>query len=123
MKQHVRSFTGLISWQEARRLTLSVYQATSLFPKNEIYGLTSQMRRAAVSVCSNIAEGFSRKSRAEKIQFYTIAKSSLTELQNQLIISLDVHYLDKEVFQRISLVSVGCCKLLSGLIRTAENKQ
>lgn len=86
----IKNFTDLIAWQEAHKLVLLIYKITDQFPQKEIYALTSQMRRAAISVTSNIAEGFSRKSSKEKIQFYYMSTGSLAELQNQLIVSKDI---------------------------------
>ena len=78
--ERIKSFTDLIAWQEAHKLALIVYKTTKKFPENEKFGLVSQMRRSAVSITSNIAEGFSRVSKKEKLQFYAIARGSLTEL-------------------------------------------
>ena len=119
----IENFTDLVVWQEAHKLVLSVYQITKDFPKNEEYGLTSQIRRCVVSVTSNIAEGFSRKNKKGKMQFYFTAKESLTELHNQLIIAKDVGYLEEEKYDElvIQLNIVG--KLLTGLIRSAERKK
>lgn len=113
----IRSFTDLFSWKEGHKLVLLVYSCTENFPNKEIFGLTNQMRRAAVSVTSNIAEGFSRKTTKEKLQFYSMAYGSLTELQNQLIIARDVKYLNKDVFKKVADQTVVVAKLLNGLKR------
>ena len=97
----IRSFTDLDAWKEGHRLVLMIYQITESFPKEEMFGLVSQMRRCAVSVTSNIAEGFSRQSYREKIQFYSTAQGSLTELQNQLLVSRDVGFLKRKKFQEL----------------------
>src|SRR3989338_6098100 len=89
----IAKFTDLIAWQEGHKLVLLIYQITKDFPKDELYGLISQMRRAAVSITSNLAEGFSRRSSKDKNNFYTMSLTSLIELQNQLLISKDVSYL------------------------------
>ncbi len=96
----IKSFTDLDAWQEGHKLVISVYHITKDFPKEETFGLISQMRRCAVSITSNIAEGFSRQSNKEKIQFYAIAQGSVTELQNQLIIARDVGFLDTLEFTK-----------------------
>src|SRR3989339_2007656 len=94
-------FTDLNAWKEGHKLAVKIYEITKNFPKEELYGITSQMRRCAVSITSNIAEGFSRQTSKEKVQFYSIARGSLTELQNQLIISKDIGYIKEDVFQKI----------------------
>jgi len=76
MEKKIKSFTDLNAWREAHKLALIVYKITKDFPKEEMFGLTSQMRRAVVSITSNIAEGFSRQSYSEKVQFYSIAQGS-----------------------------------------------
>lgn len=111
----IRSFTDLIAWQEGHKLVLAVYKITEDFPKKEIFGLTNQMRRASVSITSNIAEGFSRKTAKEKIQFYSISIGSLTELQNQFVIARDIKYLLKDDFKKIAEQTVLVHKLICGL--------
>jgi len=85
-------FEDLLVWQKAHSFVLAVYTLTSSFPKQEIYGLTSQMRRAAVSIPANIAEGFRRRSRVEKARFMNIAEASLDESRYYLILSHDLAY-------------------------------
>ena len=121
--EKIQKFTDLITWQEGHKLVLMVYGETKNFPKEEKYGLISQMQRAVVSITSNIAEGFSRRSSKEKYQFYNTAKSSMTELQNQLLIAKDVGYLSKELFQEIFQQSVIVNKLLSGLLTATRQKR
>lgn len=116
-KEKIESFTDLNVWKESHKLVLLVYKVTKMFPKEEIFGLTSQMRRAVVSITSNIAEGFSRYSYKEKAQFYSIAHGSLTELQNQLLIAKDVDYLDNKIFCQLSDQSITVHKLLNAFIR------
>jgi four helix bundle protein len=86
-------FEKLDVWQEARELTKQVYKTTKAFPDEEKFGLVNQKRRAAISVCSNIAEGASRTSKRDQAHFYQIAYSSLMELMNQVIIALDLDYI------------------------------
>ena len=117
----IKSFTDLVVWQEAHKLVLVIYNMTKSFPKEEIFGLINQMRRAAVSITSNIAEGFSRRHYPEKIHFYSISQGSTTELQSQLFIVRDVGYINEEVFNNIFEQSVSVNKLLSRLI--AQSKQ
>lgn len=101
-KKKIKSFTDLEAWQEAHKLVLILYKITEEFPKKEIFCLVSQMRRAAISVSSNIAEGFSRNTVGEKCQFYAMALGSLTELQNQLLVARDVKYIDSSEFRKIA---------------------
>ena len=101
---------------------LKIYNLTSEFPKEELYGLTSQMRRAAVSVSSNIAEGFVRLGDLDKRRFYYTALGSLTELQNQLVIAKDLGYLSSEDFKCIAEETVRLAKMLNKLIKMITTK-
>ena len=92
MSTPAATFQDLHVWQKSHQLVLAIYDATTRFPKHELFGLTSQMRRAATSVASNIAEGFKRRSRWDKARFLNIAEASLDELQYQLILSRDLGY-------------------------------
>ncbi len=116
----IKSFEDLNTWKESHKLAVMIYKITKNFPREEVYGLTSQIRRAAVSITSNIAEGFSRQSYAEKIQFYSIAQGSNTELQNQLLISRDINYIDTDIFNDTFSQSIIVHKLLSGLIKKSK---
>lgn len=117
----IQSFTDLIAWKEAHKLVLSIYSLTKFFPKEETYSLVDQIHRAVVSVSSNIAEGFSRQSKKEKIQFFYTALGSLTEVQNQLLIAKDLTYLKKEDFDSCAEQTVTVSKLINGLIRSLKN--
>ena len=110
-----RPHYNLEAWKAAMALVKSIYEATRTFPREEIYGLTAQMRRAAISIPSNLAEGAARTGRKEFAQFLSIAKGSLSELETQLLISAELGYLDQKhgVFQLVEEVS----RLLSGLHR------
>ncbi len=121
MSNKIKSFTDLISWKKSHQLVLDIYKITKEFPKEEIFGLTNQMRRCSVSITSNIAEGFSRKFKKEKVYFYRISLGSLTELQNQLLIARDVGYLKNEDFKKISEKTIECHKLINGLIKSAKD--
>lgn len=114
----IENFTDLVAWKEGHKLVLDIYKMTSVFPRAESYALTDQMKRAATSITSNIAEGFSRKSSKEKMQFYYIALGSSTELQNQLIIARDLSYVRKEKFDAVAQQIVLVRKLIFGLIRS-----
>lgn len=116
----IQFFTDLDAWKEGHVLVLMIYKVTKKFPKEELFGIISQMRRCAVSITSNVAEGFSRQSYKEKAQFYSMAQGSLTELQNQLIISRDVLYLSSEEFNDLMKQSVRVHKILNGLIKMSK---
>lgn len=118
----IKSFTDLYAWREGHKLVLRIYKETEKLPNKEIFGLVSQMRRCAVSVTSNIAEGFSRSTNRDKFQFYSIAQGSLTELQNQLLIARDVGYLKEDKFQEMAKQTQTVNKLINGLKRI-RNKQ
>ncbi|OGZ32357.1 MAG: hypothetical protein A3I88_00960 [Candidatus Portnoybacteria bacterium RIFCSPLOWO2_12_FULL_39_9] len=122
-KQKIKSFTDLYAWREGHKLVLEIYKITKNFPKEEQFGLTIQLRRAAVSFTSNIAEGFTRKSSKEKYRFYNNAKASLTEIQNQLLIARDVGYLSRESFNKIAQQSVITNRLISGLLKSTRQKK
>lgn len=112
----IKAFEELIIWQEARKFTNNIYRVTKKFPKEELYGLTSQMRRAAVSVMSNIAEGFDRRTTKEFISFLIIARASVSEVQNDLYISLDLDYINSEDFKIYYNYAQKIAKLINGLI-------
>ena len=117
----IKSFTDLEAWKEAHKLTVVIYKATKNFPKDEIFGLTNQIRRAAVSIASNIAEGFSRESFKEKVKFFLISRGSITELQSQLAISRDIGYLKEYEFQTIAERTIVVHKLMNGLIKKTKD--
>jgi four helix bundle protein len=94
MRVASKSFEDLLVWQKAHRFVLDVYQITGTFPKSEVYGLTKQLRRAATSVAANIAEGFRRQGKADKMRFMNIAQGSLAEAGYYLILSRDLGYAD-----------------------------
>jgi four helix bundle protein len=110
------NYRDLIAWQKAKSLVLDVYRCTRRFPRDEIYGLTSQMRRAAVSVPSNIAEGKGRYSQKEFLQFLYHARGSLLELQTQVSIARDLDYLDLLGFERLDSEAEELGRILNGLI-------
>jgi four helix bundle protein len=91
-----KRFEDLIVWQKAHKLVLAIYKLTRAFPRDELFGLTSQIRRAAVSVPANIAEGFKRKGRADKLRFFNISQGSLEEVRYYLILANDLEYGETE---------------------------
>ena len=110
-------FTDLVVWQEGHNLVVAIYQVTKQFPKEETYSLIDQMRRAATSVTSNIAEGFGRHSYKDRLHFYYTAQGSLTELKNQLLIAKDVGYLDVNTYEKLSLQANSTHQLLQKFIQ------
>jgi four helix bundle protein len=94
MKENAKSFKDLIVWQKAHQWVLDIYQLTKSFPKEELFGLTSQLRRAAVSITANIAEGFKRRGYNDKAKFYNIAQSSLEECRYYLILATDLKFIN-----------------------------
>ena len=98
----MRRFRNIVAWQKADDLVLGIYQLTNAFPKSEDYGLTSQMRRAAVSVAANIAEGSARATLKDYVHFLFIAKSSLSEVEYYLHLSHRLGYLDSDKYDSIT---------------------
>lgn len=119
----IRTFTDLDAWKEGHRLVVIIYRLTKHFPQDEQFGLTSQIRRAVISITSNVAEGFSRGSYKDKIRFYEMALGSLTEVQNQLLVARDVAYLTDDVFQELAKKTVLVHKLINGLIKRSRTYQ
>jgi four helix bundle protein len=117
----IKTFTDLKAWQESHKLLLLIYRETKKFPKEEMFCLTSQMRRAALSVTSNIAEGFGRQGIKEKIQFYYVAQGSLTELKNQILAAKDIGYIDKEILNELALQANASHQLLQGLMTKTKS--
>src|SRR3989338_5920255 len=116
----IKTFQDLNTWKEAHKLVILIYKTTKQLPKEELFGLTSQIRRAAVSITSNIAEGFSRQSYLEKAQFYSIAQGSTTETQNQILVAKDVGYISKDKYDKLADQAIVVHKLLSGLIKKSK---
>lgn len=117
-----KSYSDLDAWQKARKLANNIYTVTSKFPKEETYGLVSQMRRAAVSIPSNIAEGIGRNTPKDTIQFLFISRGSTYELETQLFISLDQNYISEQTFQEIIILLTDCKMLINGLINYYQSK-
>jgi len=114
----VNRFEELIAWQKARLLTARIYAATNEGPFARDFGLRDQIRRAAVSIMSNIAEGFERKGQAEFRQFLLIAKASCAEVRSQLYVALDVQYLERQLFDQLLAQANEVGSIVAGL-RTA----
>ena len=118
----LKSFRELVVWQRAYSLTLEIYKVTSIFPKAKIYGLVSQMQRAAVSIPSNIAEGYQRQSRKEYVQFLSIAYSSCGELETQILLSRDLGFMDETSFKKVISLQEEVAKLLFKLIESLRTR-
>lgn len=111
-------FRKLIAWQKANILAHLIYDITGKFPKDELFGLTSQMRRAVLSVCANIAEGYSRRSSRDRKHFYQMAISSLTEVEFFIDFAFERNYMNKEEYEKIIDAQIEAAKVLSGLSRS-----
>lgn len=116
-------FKDLVVWQEAKRFAFEVYAISDNFPKREIYGLTSQIRRAVVSVPSNIAEGQGRLTRGEFMQFLGHARGSLLETVTQLEIAADRKYIDEEQLRSVEQKAFQVLRLLNALIDSLRNEK
>ncbi len=112
----ISSYKDLIVWQKSYELLLSIYKLTKSFPKEELYGLTSQIRRCAVSIPSNIAEGYARQRKLEYIQFLQISFGSGAELETQLLIAKDLKYITNEEFTKTNDLLQEVMKMLNSLI-------
>ena len=118
--EYLKSYQDLIVWQKSMDLTILIYEHTASFPKEEMYGLISQMRRAAVSISANIAEGQARNSTGEFRQFLGIAKGSLSELETLLILSQKLAFLTKENSEKLLRFSEEINKMLNGLLKSLK---
>lgn len=112
----MRNHKDLIVWQKAIQFVQRLYEVTQTFPKEELYGITSQMRRAAVSIPSNIAEGFGRKHERELIRFLHVSLGSASEMETQLIICHHIHYIADEEFEELSNSNNEIIRMLTSLI-------
>ncbi|MBI2325806.1 four helix bundle protein [Candidatus Collierbacteria bacterium] len=117
----IQSFRDLLVWQQAHQLVLSIYKTTKTFPREEMYSLVDQIRRAVVSVTSNIAEGFGRRSYKEKLQFYNLAMGSLTEVENQIDISHDLGYISRASYDEFVERILSVKKLLNRLMTATKS--
>ena len=115
-------YRDLLVWQRAMELVKEIYRATKSFPKEEVYGLTAQIRRAAIAVPSNIAEGKGRYSTADVNHFLVQARGSLYELETQVLIATDLKYLSEAESKKLLDSSDEVAKLLNGLIRSLREK-
>lgn len=121
MSKKIKTYRDLIVWQKAMAFVTEIYRKTKVFPREEVYGLTAQIRRCAVSIPSNIAEGYGRNSTSDYIRFLQIASGSLYELQTQLEISANLEYLNKSELEQLYSFSREIERMLSSLIRKLDN--
>lgn len=119
-KEKIKSFKDLHAWQEAHKLTIVIYKLTKNFPREETFGLTSQIRRSSLSIGANIAEGFSRISQREKVQFYSISLGSVTETENHSLVARDLGYIHQADFFDLEKQTMKVNKLFNGLIKSAR---
>lgn len=122
MKKEINEFYDLEVWQEAHRLVIEIYIMTRNFPKEEMWGITNQLRKAASSVTANIAEGFERFYYKDKIRFYYQSRGSIAEVQTFLLLARDLAYINTETCKKFSEEAVTTRKLLNGLIRSVGKK-
>ena len=114
----MKDFRTLDVWQRSHQLTLALYRATAGFPRDEGYGLTSQLRRAGASVPANLAEGCGRASDADVARFLVIALGSASELEYHLLLAHDLGYLDTAAYQHLAGETTGVKRMLTGLLKT-----
>lgn len=118
LTNNMASYKELVVWQKSYHLVLTVYEITKSFPKEELFGLSSQMRRCAVSIPSNIAEGNTRNGKKEHIQFFRIAYGSGAELETQLLLAKDLKYISESIFREVEQELQEVMRMLNKLIAT-----
>jgi len=117
-----RDYRQLPVWQKTLDLSIEIYRLTKIFPREELYGLTSQLRRAAVSVPSNIAEGYARRTTKELVQFVGVAEGSLAELHTQLTIARRLGYVGGPEVERVDLLVTECQRMLNAMQMTLRER-
>lgn len=117
-----KSYTQLEVWKKSRELVKEIYILTYLFPKEEIYTLSSQIRRASISIPSNIAEGIGRNFPKETLQFLHISRGSIYEVETQVYLAFDLGYINKDQLNSVLLKIEECRRLLNGLLNYYKNK-
>ena len=117
MFETTKSFTEIIAWQKSHELVLDVYKITKTFPIEERFGLSSQFQRAAVSIPANIAEGYKKLSKADKLRFLNISQGSLEECRYYILLSLDLSYIDTETFNYLSFKLEETSRFLNSYIK------
>lgn len=120
LNDSIQSYRDLSAWQRARELVAAVYELTAEFPQDERFGLTAQVRRSAISVPSNIAEGYGRGARADYIRFLRIARGSLFEVEAQITLASDLGFITNDECEQMQSMIDAVAKPMWGLIRTLE---
>ncbi len=115
---NIKSFKDLLVWQKAHQLVLEVYRLTRTFPSNEMFGLTSQLRRAVVSVASNIVEGFTRLTVHDSLHFYNMSDASLEEVRYQLLVAYDLGYIKEQEYNNVIKLAEEVSKMLKSWIKS-----
>ena len=123
MYSKINNFYDLEAWKIAHELVLDIYKITKNFPKEELYCLVSQMRRAAISIVANIAEGFSRYHYKDKIKFYYQSRASVSEVQTFLLLAKDLGYINFETCKNLGEKANQARRLINGLIRSIEKQK
>jgi four helix bundle protein len=113
MIQKTKSFQELDAWKASHQFVLEIYKSSENFPKSELYGLVSQFRRAAVSIAANLAEGYRKKGKADKLRFYNISQGSIEECTYYLILSRDLNYITPRSFENLNLKIDNARKLIN----------
>ena len=121
-KNTIKSFKDIYAWQKAHKLTLLVYQLTKKYPKDELFGLVSQTRRAIVSVPSNLVEGFRRLGGQEDLHFCNIAQASLDEARYQIMLASDLGYIEQEEYSEFESLAEETAKLIHLWIKSKNKK-
>ncbi len=120
MENKIQKFYHLEAWKVGHELVLEIYKITKEFPKDELYGIVSQIRRAVCSITANIAEGFSRYHYKDKVRFYYQARGSVSEVQNFLLLAKDLNYIDFNTCKNLGEKANQVAQLINGLIRSIE---
>ncbi|MBI2591294.1 MAG: four helix bundle protein [Candidatus Brennerbacteria bacterium] len=118
----LKSFKDLIVWQKSVDLAVLVYKTTEIFPRSELYGIVNQMRRSSISISSNIAEGFKRIHKKEKLQFYNVAYGSAAELESQIEVADKLGFFSKENYQNLLSLIIEVSKMIEGLMKSLNSK-
>jgi|ERR1051326_3571746 four helix bundle protein len=116
----IQTFSEIIAWRKSHELVLAVYQLTAKYPKHELFGLISQSRRCAVSIPSNIAEGFKRRSKNDSIHFYNMAEASLEELKYQILLARDLKYITEVEYNEALELAEEVRRLINGWIKVQK---